>query len=203
MTLPIENYLAAFPPVRTVRMGWLRRPVVLGPLTLGKCIILDAIGIDANQRIAEKDAAVVAFVLSEEVVVGSRSRTKDVINSTVGLQLQTTTKRFHRFERRVKRRLKELCKAVNETCSDAFRTYVKPPEDRSGVAKVSKSGVGWWLSYAESLCDDYGWTWREALDTPFATAFALVTAHRERYNAGHGGPDYIERIEIAEELKNG
>ena len=197
MTLPIENYLAAFPPVRTVRMGWLRRPVVLGPLTLGAAVMLDALGVNPCGTVPVERAAIAAYVLSGEVVVGSRSRTNEVINSTVGLQLQTTTKRFHRFSRRVKRRLNELCKAVNATLNDALTTYVKPAPDKNAVKSTTPHGVGWWLSYAEALCDDYGWTWEVALKTPLATVFALTTAHRERYRIDHGDSDYVERAYIA------
>ena len=64
MTLPIENYLAFFPETITVGMGWLRRPVRLGPLTIGRAVLLDALGVDPQRHIAEKDAALVAFVLS-------------------------------------------------------------------------------------------------------------------------------------------
>ena len=65
MTLPIENYLAFFPATITVGMGWLRRPVRLGPLTIGRAVLLDALGVDPQRVIAEKDAALVAYVLSQ------------------------------------------------------------------------------------------------------------------------------------------
>ena len=203
MKLPIENFLAAYPPVRTVRMGWLRRPVVLGPLTLGGAVMLDALGVNPCGTVPVERAAIAAYVLSGEVVVGSRSRTNDVINSTVGLQLQTTTKRFHRFSRRVKRRLKDLCKAVNETLHDGMATYVKPAPDKNAVKSTTPHGVGWWLSYAEALCGYYGFTWQQVLDTPLATVFALAVSQRERYGIDNGDSDYIERASIKEHFKHG
>ena len=202
MTLPIENYLAAFPPVRTVRMGWLRRPVVLGPLTLGKCVLIDALGVDPCRTITEKDAALVAFVLSGEVEGEGRRRTKDGANSTVGLNTSSSSKRFLRFSRRVKRHLKPLCKAVNETMNDAFATYVKP-QPKKGPAKTTPSGIGWWLSHAEALCGDYCWTWQQVLDMPLATVFALEVSQRERYGIDNGDSDYIERAYIKEHFKHG
>ena len=193
MTLPIENYLAAFPPVRTVRMGWLRRPVVLGPLTLGAAVMLDALGVNPCGTVAEKDAAIAAYVLSGGGGSEGRGRSGGSTSST----LSTYSTSFHLFERRVKRRLKDLCKAVNETLHDGMATYVKPAPDKNAVTSTTPHGVGWWLSYAEALCDDYGWTWEVALKTPLATVFALVTAHRERYRIDHGDSDYVERAYIA------
>ena len=187
MTLPIENYLAAFPPVRTGRMGWLRRPVVLGPLTLGKCVLIDALGVDPCRTVAEKDAALVAYVLSQP---------------SQPINLSTSQRAFKRFVRRVKRNLKPLSEAVNETMKDAFTTYVKPQPDK-GPAKTTPSGIGWWLSYAEALCEDYGWTWHQVLDTPLATVFALTVAQRERYCIDNGDSDYIERAYIKEHFRNG
>ena len=187
MTLPIENYLAAFPPVRTVRMGWLRRPVVLGPLTLGKCVLIDALGVNPCRTVPEKDAALVAYVLSRPAQP---------------LDLSTSQRAFKRFSRRVKRHLKPLCKAVNETMNDAFTTYVKPQPPKR-PAKTTPSGIGWWLSYAEALCGDYGWTWQQVLDTPLATGFALAVAQRERHDIDNGDSDYIERAYIKEHFKHG
>ena len=183
MTLPIENYLAAFPPVRTVRMGWLRRPVVLGPLTLGAAVMLDALGVNPCGTVAEKDTAIAAYVLT---VTDFHVRPFDENDTS-----------FKSFSKRVKRRLKDLCKAVNETLHDGMATYVKPAPDKNAVTSTTPHGVGWWLSYAEALCDDYGWTWEVALKTPLATVFALATAHRERYRIDHGDSDYVERAYIA------
>lgn len=197
MTLPIENYLAAFPPVRTVRMGWLRRPVVLGPLTLGKCVLIDALGVDPCRTVAEKDAALVAFVLSGEVGVLSWSSRNDG-----SIQFSNSNSKLQLFSRRVKRHLKDLCKAVNETMNDAFATYVKPQPPK-GPAKTTPSGIGWWLSYAEALCGDYGWSWEYVLGTPLATVFALAVAQRERYGIDNGDSDYIERAYIKEHFKHG
>ena len=197
MTLPIENYLAAFPPVRTVRMGWLRRPVVLGPLTLGKCVLIDALGVDPCRTVAEKDAALVAFVLSGEVGVLSSSSRKDG-----SIQFSHLNSKLQLFSRRVKRHLKPLCKAVNETMNDAFTTYVKPQPPK-GPAKTTPSGIGWWLSHAEALCGDYGWTWQQVLDMPLATVFALAVSQRERYGIDNGDSDYIERAYIKEHFKHG
>ena len=183
MTLPIENYLAAFPPVRTVRMGWLRRPVVLGPLTLGAAVMLDALGVNPCGTVSEKDAAIAAYVLT-----GTDFHVRPFDENDAS---------FKAFSKRVKRRLQALCKAVNETLNDGMRTYVKPAPDKNAVKSTTPHGVGWWLSYAEALCDDYGWTWDVALKTPLATVFALTTAHRERYRIDHGDSDYVERAYIA------
>ena len=174
--------------MRTVRMGWLRRPVVLGPLTLGGAVMLDALGVNPRCTVAEKDAALVAYILYRGVSPA---------------QIEDRKRDFKIFQKRVKRHLKDLCKAVNATLQDGFSTYVKPAPEKNAVMSTTPHGIGWWLSYAESLCDDYGWTWHTVLETPLATAFALAAAHRDRYRAGHGAPDYIERKYIKEHFKNG
>lgn len=202
MTLPIENYLAFFPATITVWMGWLRRPVRLGPLTIGRAVLIDALGVDPQRRIAEKDAALVAFVLSGEVVDGSCSGRKDV-NSALQLQLQTTTKRFKRFSRRVKRRLKPLTEAVNKICTDAFTTYVKPPRRENKVASNTKTGAGWTLDFAEALCADYGWSWETAMNMPLATVFALSAAALDRYGLRPNGFDYEQRKAAKERKRHG
>ena len=203
MTLPIENYLAFFPATITVGMGWLRRPVRLGPLTIGRAVLLDALGVDPQRQIAEKDAALAAFVLSGEVEVGSRSRTKDCVNSTVRLSPSTSTKRFNRFSRRVKRRLKPLAEAVNKICTDAFTTYVKPPRRENKVVSNTKTGMGWALDFAEALCADYGWSWDVAVNMPLATVFALAAASIARYGLRPNGMDYEQRKAAKERKRNG
>ena len=203
MSLPIENYLAFFPATITVGMGWLRRPVRLGPLTIGRAVLLDALGVDPQRNIAEKDAALVAYVLSGEVIVGSRSCTNDVINSTVGLQLQTTTKRFQLFSRRVKRHLKPLAEAVNKICTDAFTTYVKPPKSNTNKISDTKTGAGWALDFAEALCADYGWSWETAINMPLATVFALSAASLDRYGLRPNCMDYEQRKAAKERKRHG
>lgn len=201
MTLPIENYLAFFPATITVGMGWLRRPVRLGPLTIGRAVLLDALGVDPQRHIAEKDAALVAFVLSGEVEVGSR--TKDCVNSTVRLSPSTSTKRFNRFSRRVKHHLKPLAEAVNKICTDAFTTYVKPPRREKKVVSNTKTGAGWTLDFAEALCADYGWSWETAMNMPLATVFALSAAALDRYGLRPNGFDYEQRKAAKERKRHG
>ena len=203
MTLPIENYLAFFPATITVGMGWFRRPVRLGPLTIGRVVLLDALGVNVRAKIAEKDAAIVAFVLSGEVEVRSRSRTKDCINSTVRLSPSTSTKRFNRFSRRVKHHLKPLAEAVNKICTDAFTTYVKPPRRENKVASNTKTGAGWALDFAEALCADYGWSWETAMNTPLATVFALAAASLDRYGLRPNCMDYEQRKAAKERKRHG
>ena len=203
MTLPIENYIAFFPATITVGMGWLRRPVRLFPLTIGRAVLLDALGVDTQRHIAEKDAALVAFVLSGEVVVGSRSRTMEFENSTVGLGLPTTTKRFSRFSKRVKRHLKPLAEAVNKICTDAFTPYVKPPRRENKVMSNTKTGAGWTLDFAEALCADYGWSWETAINMPLATVFALAAASLDRYGLRPNGFDYEQRKAAKERKRHG
>ena len=185
MTLPIENYLAFFPATITVGMGWLRRPVRLGPLTIGRAVLLDALGVNPQREIAEKDAALAAYVLSQP------------------LNISTSQRAFKRFERRVKRHLKPLAEAVNKICTDAFTTYVKPPRRENKVVSNTKTGAGWTLDFAEALCADYGWSWETAMNMPLATVFALSAASLDRYGLRPNGFDYEQRKAAKERKRHG
>ena len=188
MTLPIENYLAFFPATITVEMGWFRRPVRLGPLTIGRAVLLDALGVDPCRTIAEKDAALAAYVLKGEAA----SR-----------RFNENEKSFKAFSRRVKRHLKPLTKAVNAICTDAFSTYVKPPKTTTNKISNTKTGAGWALDFAEALCADYGWSWETAANMPLATVFALSAAYLDRYNLRPSCMDYEQRKAAKERKRHG
>ena len=202
MTLPIENYLAFFPATITVGMGWLRRPVRLGPLTIGRAVLLDALGVDPQRHIAEKDAAIAAYVLAAgEVKVRGEGEQRNL--STVHLCPSPSPKLFKRFSRRVKRHLKPLAEAVNKICTDAFTTYVKPPRRENKVVSNTKTGAGWTLDFAEALCADYGWSWETAMNMPLATVFALSAASLDRYGLRPNGFDYEQRKAAKERKRHG
>ena len=171
MALPVEDYIAAFPPSRTAGN------VTLRPLTLGGAIRLSREGVDCGAAVSRKLVLRAAFVLS-----GAED--------------------YRRFLRRAKCGLQELCNAVEKTLNDAFETFVKPAESQGATKSLTPHGLGWPLELAECLCGEYGWRWREALDTPVATCWALVAACRQRHNAQRGGLDYVER-QYAADLKAG
>ena len=189
MTLPIENYLAFVPATITVGMGWLRRPVRLGPLTIGRAVLLDALGVDVRAKITEKDAAIAAYVLT---------RTDFHVRP-----FDDNRASFRRFSRRVKRHLKPLAEAVNKICTDAFATYVKPPRRENKVASNTKTGAGWALDFAEALCADYGWSWEMAVNTPLSTVFALSAAYLDRYGLRPSCMDYEQRKAAKERKRHG
>ena len=188
MNLPIENYLAFFPATITVEMGWFRRPVRLGPLTIGRAVLLDALGVDVRQPISDADTAIVAYVLKGEAA----SR-----------RFNENEKSFKSFSRRVKRHLKPLTKAVNAICTDAFTTYVKPPKSTNNRISDTKTGAGWALDFAEALCADYGWSWQEAINTPLSTVFALSAAYLDRHDLRPSCMDYEQRKAAKERKRNG
>lgn len=188
MNLPIENYLAFFPATITVGMGWLLRPVRLGPLTIGRAVLLDALGVDVRQPISDVDTAIVAYVLKGE----AESR-----------RFNENEKSFKAFSRRVKRHLKPLAEAVNKICTDAFTTYVKPPKSTNNRISDTKTGAGWALDFAEALCADYGWSWETAANTPLATVFALSAAYLDRHDLRPNCMDYEQRKAAKERKRNG
>lgn len=171
MTVPCENWLAAFPP--EVRAG----NIVLRPLTLGGAIRLGAAGIDCGKAVPGEKLFEVAFILSGETDL-------------------------RRFLRREKCGLKELSKAVETVLNTAFATYVKPAAQKDAPKRLTPSGLGWPLEFAEFLCAEYGWSWKDALDTPVVTVYALAAAARQRTGGKHGGFDYLER-QYNEDVKAG
>ncbi len=151
---------------------------MLRPLTLAGAVRLGEIGVDCGAPVGRDKLMEVAFILS-----GGRE--------------------WRRFLRQAKCGLSELSRAVETVLNDAFATFVKPPApSKGGTIHLTPHGLGWPIEYAEWLCAEYGWGWREAIETPVATVYALVAAARQRNRGGHGGLDYIERRYVAE-LKAG
>ena len=176
MTVPVENYFAAFP--ASYRAG----NVELGPMTVGQAIMLGAFDVPlaADMPIPADKLMVAALLLSKEWCAADRLPGE---------------KDFKCFAKRLKADCKELKEAVEAVRGFAFSTYVKPPPPPKG-ARINKGphGYGWPLEVAEFLCGEYGWSWRDALATPVVTAFALVAASRQRHGDEPGGFDYMERI---------
>lgn len=180
MTVPAENYFAAFP--TSHRAG----NVELGPMTVGQAIMLGAFDVPlaADVPIPADKLMVAAMLLTAEW------RAADHLPGE---------KDFKCFAKRLKADCNELKEAVEAARAFSFSTYVKPPPPPKG-ARINKGphGYGWPLEVAEFLCGEYGWSWREALATPVVTAFALVAASRQRHGDEPGGFDYMERIKSRE-----
>lgn len=162
MTLPAENFVAAFPPSRKAGN------VTLNPLTLGGAIKLSREGVDCGKTVPKDRVFNAAFVLSGE-------------------------SDYNRFLRRAKCGMQELCNAVETNLNDAFATFIKPGKDNNATETVTPHGLGWALELAEFLCAEYGWSWTDALNTPVATAWALIACSRQRHGAPKGDFDYVER----------
>lgn len=187
-TLPIENYLAAYPTTATVA------GVALQALTLARVIMIDALGVDIQGPLSGEDALVAAWVLSGGKVEEWKSGKAPFHHSTIPP--------FNRFARLMQPRLSEVEKAVRAIRDDAFRCYVKPPKRETNRISNTKTGAGWALDYAEGLCAEYGWSWCEALDTPLSAVFALAAAAIDRYGQRPNGMDYHQRM-AAKESKHG
>lgn len=150
---------------------------VLQALTLAGAVRLGAEGIDCGAAVPRDKLVRAAFVLSGE-------------------------EDFGRFAGRLKCGLSELSDAVEGVLNDAFSTWIRPVAEKRGVVHLTPHGLGWPLEMAEWLCAEYGWGWREAIDTPVATVWALAAACRQRNGGAHAGLDYIER-RYREDLKAG
>jgi hypothetical protein len=150
---------------------------VLRALTLGGAVRLGAEGVDCGKAVPRDKLVRAAFVLSGE-------------------------EDFGRFAGRLKCGLAELSAAVEGVLNDAFSTWIRPAAEKGGVVHLTPHGLGWPLELAEWLCAEYGWGWREAIDTPVATVWALAAACRQRNGGAHAGLDYIER-RYREDVKAG
>ena len=147
--------------------------VTLKPLTLAGAIRLGARGITLGRRVPREKVVEAAFELSGEASLAA-------------------------FCRRARCGLAELSGAVEAVLNDAFATYVRGAGGAGAVNHLTPHGLGWPMELAEWLCAEYGWRWREALETPVATVYALAAASRQRRGGRHGGMDYLERAYAAD-----
>lgn len=180
MTLPIENVLVFYPP--TVKVDG----VVLGPLTIGGAVALDALGVDPISKVSPEQALVAAAVLEDGCAHAS-----EVLREHYD---------FKGLAKRLNNRFESVAVAVNGILSQAWETYVKPMQKTDGVQHVTPHGLGWPLELAEAICEIFGWTFEYVRDIPVVKAWALVAANRQYNGGSHGGFDYVER-QYAKELK--
>ena len=181
MTVPVENYFAAFP--ASYRAG----NVTVGPMTLGQAIMLGAFDIPlaVEMPVPADKLMIAALLLSKEWRAADR------------LPDERDFKSFAKQLKKVDG--KELKEAVESVRVFAHSTYVKPPKAPAGARKrTTPHGYGWPLEVAEFLCGEYGWSWRDALATPVVTAFALIATSRQRHGDEPGGFDYMERLKERE-----
>ena len=184
MIPPRENLLAAFPPSRTAGN------VTLRPLTLAGMARLGAEGVDCGAAVPRDKALRAAFILS-----GGRDDARPSHGD----------RDWRRFLKRTRCGLQQLLNAVEATLNDAFATYVKPlgkAADQVEAAVAAPRGLGAPLELAEWLCAEYGWSWREALETPVATVYALAAAAHKRNGGKFAGMDYCQR-QYAQDVKAG
>lgn len=173
MTIPRENWIAAFP--SSVKAG----NVILRPLTLGGAIRLARIGVETNRRVPKEKLFKAAFVLS-----GEADERRFLKRVKCGLQ---------ELSNAVETVLNEAYETWVKAATGA---------NQHKVAHLTPHGIGWPLEYIEFLCAEYGWSFQEALDTPVATAYALEVACRQRNGGRHAGLDYIER-QYQKDIKSG
>jgi len=167
MAIPKENGLAFFPPSRKVGN------ITLRPLTLAGVVALADAGIDLGKRIDKDHLFQAAYILGQGAgLPEAPSFVKFLKRSRVGLAALSTT--------------------IESVLNDAYETYIRPARSSSTPTSLTPKGLGWPLEMAECLCAEYGWSWKDAINTPLATAHALLAAARVR----HGQPigiDYTER----------
>lgn len=168
MTVPVENYFAAFP--ASYRAG----NVTVAPLTLGGAIRLAHEGIDCGVAVPREKLYLAAFVLSGE----------------------TDYKKFLRRAKCGLQELSNAVESALNNAFETY--VKPPSPESGTRQRVTPHGYGWPLEIAEFLCGEYGWSWRDALATPVVTANALVATSRQRHGDEPGGFDYVERIKERE-----
>ncbi len=180
--LPVETREALFPSSGVVGKLTLR------PMTLAHAALLDALGVDLEQGVTFDNILLHAWVLSMD---GAEVR-----------RVAASADRVPHFKAWCAKCDPDpyaLADAVCRLVRVASAAFV-PPEAEGGGQTVfaSAKGFGWPLEVAECLCHEYGWTLDAALDTPLATAYALVNCARQRNGGKNGGPDYYGRVQMAE-----
>lgn len=180
--LPVETTEALFPTPCAVGRLTLR------PMTLAHAALLETAGADMARGVTPDSILLFAWVLAMD---GAEVR-----------RVAASADRVPAFRAWCERHDPDpyaLAEAVCRAVRTAFAAFV-PPEAEGGGETVfaSAKGFGWPLEIAECLCHEYGWTLDAALDTPLATAYALVNCARQRNGGRNGGPDYYGRIQMAE-----
>lgn len=181
--LPAETIEALFPSSGVVGNLTLR------PMTLARAALLEAVGADLAGGVTLANVWLCAWVLSMD---GAEVRRVAATADRVPL--------FTAWDR--ERATDDYFKVADAVCRivrAAFAAFV-PPEAEGGKETLfaSANGFGWPLEIAECLCHEYGWGLDAALDTPLATAYALVNCARKRNGGKSGGPDYYGRLQMAE-----
>ena len=193
--LPPETILAAFPHSANVAIALApcKRVLRLEPMTLAHAIALEAWGCDLGKELDDAHALIAAWFL-----VKPASVLQEVMSD-----INTAGEEAQKWIREKNKCVARIATAVNRHIASAFGTFVPPASESEQLYENSPRGYGWPLEVAEALCGEYGWKFGDALATPVATALALVSVARQRNGGKAGGPDYYERIQIAEMKKAG
>jgi hypothetical protein len=163
MIPPVENAIAAFPPIRKAGN------VTLKPLTLAGAIKLGEVGVDCGSAVPRDKLIQAAFILSQETDFRRFSKKFKCGCNALAVAVERT---------------------LNDAFATWIKPAIT---EASKTIRLTPNGLGWPLEWAEFLCGEYGWRWQEAIETPVATVFALAAACRQRHGGKHAGFDYVER----------
>ena len=182
--LPRETKLAMFPAGRTVRCKWPFRPIHLPPLTIAHIGVLEILNVGIlGNFIDDAKALMVAWIISLPPSKLARVAGGDMSGA-------------EKYCRRFSGHIKELSIAVNGLVAEAFLPFVPAKGDDSAISDGLPHGFGWPLEIAEALSSRYKMSFSDALNTPMATALALIAANRHNAGGVSGGPDYYDRIRL-------
>lgn len=196
--LPTETISAVFPHEGTIKMAKFRLGVFPGrtfaalrPMTLLHATAMEAFGVDLDRKEIDGDHMLIAaWILAQTPDQIRREMTR--------IEDGQATRDFAEWARNVRETPDAISAKVNREINLAFHNCV--PAQQSGKPNLLSDGMpqgyGWPIEIAEAMCAEYGMSFREAMETPMASAFAMIACERKRYEVPSGGPDYYDRIRV-------
>lgn len=164
---------------------------VLRPMTLLHATAMEAFGVDLDQREIGGDQMLIAAWILTLTPEGLR-------REMARIEGGEATRDFEEWARDVRDTPDAVSASVNRAINLAFNNCVPGPKgDKPNLLSDGlPQGCGWTIEIAEALAAEYGAPFDRAMETPMASAFAMLACARRRNEIPNGGPDYYDRIRI-------
>lgn len=196
--LPIETISAVFPHFGKIKMARYhlgifpgRTFAVLRPMTLMHAVAMEAFGVDLDQKEIDGDRMLIAAWILALTPEELRQEMAKIEGGGALLD-------FERWAKCVRDTPDAISASVNRAVNLAFLNCVPGPKsDKPNILSDGMpQGCGWPIEIAEALSSEYGLPFDRAVETPMASAFAMIACARRRNEVPNGGPDYYDRIRV-------